>query len=283
VVHATPRQSINIDFDVLELCADLFIRRQQKADYWKSVPIPLDPNRATPYEGLLRTAVFVPLALVLVAWTYLGIKMALATFLALALPLMVVLHNTVRRAVRTHLSAAAEVDQGRYAAVLYLSEKLGLSPEEITLEFVNEQAVVYAKLWLKVNADHKAERAARAATAAAAAKVPISRAGHGTGSGTGRFTAGVASAAAGAAVGTVMEFPAIDISAPSTPQFNPANGLPMMDDVFDVHGNTTGTTNVDDMTYLDEMPHGASQSFDDFAAPVFDMGSFGDGHGYGFD
>jgi hypothetical protein len=98
------------------------------------------------------------------------------------------------------------------------------------------------------------------------------------------LTANVASAATSDAIGHVADIPALNAAVMSTPQFNPANGLPMMNDLVDIHGNTTGTTNVEDMFGdLDEMTHSTSHSFDNFATPALDMGSFGGGQGYGFD
>jgi hypothetical protein len=56
--------------------------------------------------------------------------------------------------------------------------------------------------------------------------------------------------------------------------FNPANGLPMMDDVTDIHGNMVGTNSVDDLmacsslTFDDSIAH---TSFDDsFNNSTFD-------------
>lgn len=57
--------------------------------------------------------------------------------------------------------------------------------------------------------------------------------------------------------------------------FNPANGLPMMDDVTDIHGNTFGTNSADDIfdhsssTFDDSITH---SSFDD----SFNCGTFDD-------
>lgn len=184
------------DLDVMELCADLVGGRKQNKEYWGTVAVPLDPIRAVPFEGLMRTAVFLPLAGVAATFGYLGMKWGLASC-AVALPLMAAIHNKVRRTVLDHLRAAAELDQGRYAAVNYLADKMGLAPKDITWGLVSELAVVYAKAWLKAEAAHKeAQAAARAAAAAEEAK----RRGRSTGRYTGdRKATGAAVAASGSA------------------------------------------------------------------------------------
>lgn len=56
-----------------------------------------------------------------------------------------------------------------------------------------------------------------------------------------------AGATVAAAASTAFMASHDDDMAPTHPQINPVNGLPMMDAVHDVHGNTYGTTNVDDL------------------------------------
>jgi len=276
------------DLDAMELCADLVGGRKQNKEYWATVAVPLDPIRAVPYEGLMRTAVFLPLAGVAATFGYLGMKWGLASC-AVALPLMAAIHNKVRRTVLDHLTAAAELDQGRYAAVNYLAEKMGLAPKHITWGLVSELAVVYAKAWLKAEAAHKeAQASTRAAAAAAAAAEEAKRRGRSTGRYTGgRKATGAAVAASGAAgVGYAMADAAdvnhINFDASNAPAINPANGQLMMNDLVDVHGNMYGTTDVDDaMDY--SVHHASSDTFDYGAVPVFDPGSFGAAPGYGFD
>lgn len=272
-----------IDSDVAELCADLVGGQKQNKEYWKTVAVPMDPLRAVPYEGLMRTSVFLPLVGVAAAFGFLGMKWGVASF-AVALPLMVAIHNNVRRTVLDHLTAAAELDQGRYAAVNYLAEKMGLAPKDITWDLVSELAVAYAKAWLKADA---ANQAAQAAAREAAAAEEAKRRGRSNGRhSVGRRTTGVAVAAGAVGAGYVMADTAPQPDAPFDfppgPKINPANGQLMLDDVVDVHGNMYGTTNVDDA--LDYSAHHAgSGSFDYGAPPVFDPGSFGAAHGYSFD
>lgn len=274
--RADTSQSINVDFDTIQLAADLVLSKSQNLDYWRTVPVPLDPNREMPGEPALRAAVFAPLALVAAALVFLNVKAAMWTFLA-AFPVMVLLHRAITGMVSRHLHAAAQLDAGRFAAVDYLAKKTGLAPKDITWAFINELFLIYAKAWMKINDEHKATQAAKRKAEAEAAAERGRRRPARTSSGY------VVASAAAVAAGGVAYTAADSVDAPQGMKFNPANGLPMMDDVFDIHGNTTGTTDVDDLAYLDDMHPGASQGFDDFAAPSFDTGSFGGALGYGFD
>jgi hypothetical protein len=64
---------------------------------------------------------------------------------------------------------------------------------------------------------------------------------------------------AGNAFGTGSDmFSETDSSSDDHMSFNSANGLPMIDDFTDIHGNSFGTTNMDDMHHhsaMDDMSH----------------------------
>lgn len=58
---------------------------------------------------------------------------------------------------------------------------------------------------------------------------------------------------------------------------NPANGLPMLNESIDVHGNTIGTTNLDDSLKPADLPASPCGDSDSFPPS-----SFGGGFGGGF-
>lgn len=264
--------AIKVDFDIIELAMELVRSGKQNLDYWKTVRVPLNPNRTMPYESLLRSLVFSPLMFVALVHALFGSKFGAVAF-AIALPMMLVMHKSLHRDVQAHLTAAAELDAGRYAAVYYLSKKMSIAPAEITWEMVNELARIYAKHWLKVNAEFKAKAAMKAATAT---RVP--RTSHGAGS---HADSGFATLVATSFVG-VASLAADQDWMMEMPKFNPASGLPMVNDMLDVHGNMYGTTSVDDLTNeLYEETYITAYDCDDFATPTFEMDSFGSpGHSF---
>lgn len=229
----------------LKLAGDLILRHKQDKEYWDTVPVPVMPGDRVANEELRQLAVFMPLVLPTLAYftTHNG-PLAFVLFVVVY-PLMLLLHRNLMSAMDAERSRQYRRDAGRYMFTHYLCEKLGLKPQEVTYAMLMK---MLGDLKAHVDAEYPkiqaAERAAREARERARGHVPREPYRGGRRGGDGRGFA-PAAAAAGAAA-----FVAADHAHPATGEMvnvNPANGLPMVDGVIDVHGNAFGTTNVDDI------------------------------------
>lgn len=227
-----------VSTDLLMLAGDLLYRRNQDRDYWAKVPVPQVPSDRVAFEELRQLAVFAPLALVaLVYYASSSGPLATMVFLLVA-PLMYLMNHLLREAIRKEGERQLARDGGRYAFTQYLCQRLGLQPQEVTLQVVGkmchdltqyverEAPRIRAANLARVQARERNTYAGRRAAAQAAAAA-----------GTFLVASGVADAVAGDALAGM----------PPGVQFNPATGLPMLNDLVDIHSNVLGTSNMDDM------------------------------------
>lgn len=226
-----------VDFDLLKLAFDLIVAKQDHA-YWETVRTPKRPNGTVRFEALRQVATFLLPALLYVALGLLfGFKNALygaPVYLGLGYLLDLQLKLAIRRQVKKDM----ELDRGRFRITQILSERLGLTPEEVTLKRV-----------IKMSEDYMVEHTRRAQEdAARKAAEEARRREAATARNAGRRRGGMAGAvAAGAAAGafateTMLPPAHADDIAASLPYVNPANGLPMIADTpLDIHGNVFGT------------------------------------------
>lgn len=219
--------------DYLRLAADLMVTADQDLIYWNTVPVPLRPSNRVAFEELRQLAVFSPLVLVALAFIKFNFIGAALAFLV-ALPLMNMLHKALARAIYAKGVQARNRDGGRYAFTKFMCSEFGLRPEDVTMKLVLKMCDDF-KLWLAaanrvLAADRAAARTVR--PAAYGAKAPA-RGYHNT------RAAAVTAAAATAGVAALAE-------GVSDLAINPATGLPMMDVMVDIQGNTYGLSNIDD-------------------------------------
>jgi len=249
--HRDPRTEI-VSGTYLRLAADLIASVRQDLDYWNNVRVPHPPADRVPHEGWRRIAVFLPLALVALAFFRFHLAGALIAFAAI-LPAMNSLDKSLRRAVLVQREAWRDRDRGRYAFTQFMCKEFGLRPEDVTMNLVLKMCRDF-KLWLEAakrvrEADEAAERARRPAP------VRSSNGGgydHGDDAPRTRHATGAAAfAASSAAMAAAAAPPAYD--AMPAMQINPVTGLPMMDDVVDIHGNMYGTDSMD--VVFDDMAH----------------------------
>lgn len=230
-----------MDYELLRVAHGL-LEAKQNPHYWAARPTPLRPLGQVKFERTRQVATFaLPLLVLLFAWFGFGLRGVL-----FALPVAFALGYFLDR----HLMACIEIkerrdnetDAGRYRAVKFLSEQMGMTPAEITLPVIYKMAEDYRKVDQQVKvAEAKALAREQAATAAADAEFARRRAARSSRYGA---TGGAAVAGfTGAAVATGAEY---DYSVPDatsfTPVVNPVNGLPMIEGTFlDVAGNPFGS------------------------------------------
>ncbi|KVP16973.1 hypothetical protein WJ84_01490 [Burkholderia ubonensis] len=223
-------------YELLEVAHKLMVQGQNKA-YWNAVPMPKRPVGQVRYEVTRQVSTFaVPLAGLAGAWMVWGLK-GLVLGLPVAWLTGYLLDKKLERDINRKWRRDIDIDRGRYNAVKWLSEQMGMARDEITLDVIYKMADDFRV----VDSQRRAEAARiEAAQKAAQARAPRRR-----------VRAGAAGAAAVAAAGVAYaaETHVADShedDAPyapvNIPVVNPANGLPMLPgNAIDVAGNPFGT------------------------------------------
>lgn len=254
---ATRLDPINyvMHYELLKVAHSL-VKRGQDESYWTNMPVPVRPLGRLRFEVAQQVATF---AVPLLGWHWaylhyglkgllLGMPAAWLTGWLLDLRLDYAIEAQARREEKR--------DAGRYRAVKWLCEQMGMRPEEVTLgvihkmdkDFVIVQRIIDEKM-AKLQTEKKA---------AAAAAVQVRRLRSSSDTEHDRHSA-VSVAHSGAdhisyeaddgmptyepfEVDTAYSF--ADAYMPAeyyNPTINPASGLPMIENTcFDVHGNTFG-------------------------------------------
>lgn len=248
-----------VAYDLLRMAADMH-RLKQNREYWESTAVPTRPNGRLTHESLRQAGVFAaPVAAYLVAAQFFGYGHAL-----FGLPLYYgVFHLLERALTKTILKKREEeqdLDRGRYAFTKILGERLGLKPEEVTLEVVEKMVCDYGlhTIYGRNMPTEKKDAIMRRAyeikdlkarldyillcfeqTKEFAPAVPKtdSRKGGKGGSGAGRSTSAAAAGSNSQADDDYYE------GQKAYSQVNPTTGLPMANSAVDVGGNTYGQGN----------------------------------------
>lgn len=224
-----------VDYDLLRIANDLMGLKQNLA-YWREVPVPRRPLGRVRFEVLRQLATFV-----LPALGYLGAALIFGWTQALwGLPayvlLGVLLDRQLTSAIARQLAQEKDLDRGRYAATQILCDRLGLSPEEVTIKrvlkmFKDFQVVEYRR-------QEAAEQQAQAEAAAQKADQEAAAARRVQGAGRRRWNN---------ARDTDRDTASVPVAPVTTlPQVNPHSGLPMVEGtVIDVGGHVYGTGSPD--------------------------------------
>lgn len=239
VGHRDPRTEM-VPVTYLRLAVDLLVTEHHDLDYWNTVPIPLRPTNRISFEGLRQLAVFLPLVLVVLAFIKFDFTGALLTSIV-SLPLMTYLHKSLARAIIRKGIESRERDSGRYAFTKFMCQEFDLRPQDVTMGLVLKMAADF-NVWLTMATSLRLRDEAAACkglttqskTIAVADMEPTSR-------GLNPHRAAEIGTIAAGVVAAADEVEAMPLV------LNPATGLPMFNDVIDLHGNTFGLTNVDDM------------------------------------
>jgi hypothetical protein len=133
--------------DLLRMASDMYRLKQNEA-YWENVPVPTRPLGKVRGETAFQVGVF---ALPVLA--YFGVALHFGFIhslcgLPLYYALFVVLEETLFKAIRKKRDAEEDLDRGRYAFTRILGERLGLKPEEVTLDVVRKLTADFAILML---------------------------------------------------------------------------------------------------------------------------------------
>lgn len=248
-----PRTEV-VPMRYLQLATDMILAKQNVA-YWNTVSVPEAPNDRLHYEELRQAAVFLPLVLVVIAYMSFGFVGAGVVFVV-ALPVMNMMHNALEEAIFRKSREWLRRDAGRYSFTCFMCNEFDLRPEDVTLPLLYKMCGDL-KTWL-ANAKRLAtENAIKAeADRKAAIRFPKGKA----------FAAGASAAAvaAGFSTAVITDDPAdampTELAMPEL-QVNPATGLPMLDGVFDAHGNVFGSSNVDDFWHNTNEFNGGGSDF----------------------
>ncbi|MHB9840550.1 hypothetical protein Q8F57_037680 [Paraburkholderia terrae] len=136
-----------VDHDLLRIASDIHRLKQNEA-YWKDVPVPTRPLGKLRGETAFQVGVFaLPVLAYLVAGLHFGFAHALWG-LPLCYAVFAVLEKTLLKAIMKKRQAEEDRDRGRYAFTKILGERLGLKPEEVTLEVVLKMATDFGILVL---------------------------------------------------------------------------------------------------------------------------------------
>jgi hypothetical protein len=136
-----------VDQDLLRIASDLYRLKQNEA-YWKDVPVPTRPLGKVRGEAAFQVGVF---ALPALAYLAAGLRFGFAHALwglPLCYAVFTVLEKTLLKAITKKRNAEEDRDRGRYAFTKILGERLGLKPEEVTLDVVRKMAADFGILVL---------------------------------------------------------------------------------------------------------------------------------------
>ncbi|WP_175771990.1 hypothetical protein [Paraburkholderia phenazinium] len=138
---------IIVERDLLRMASDMYRLKQNEA-YWRDVPVPTRPLGKVRGETAFQVGVFaLPVLAYLVAGLHYGFVHALWG-LPLCYAIFAVLEKTLLKAIMKKRHAEEDRDRGRYAFTKILGERLGLKPEEVTLEVVLKMATDFGILVL---------------------------------------------------------------------------------------------------------------------------------------
>ena len=233
VTRRDPMKEV-MPYELLEVAHKLLVRGQNKA-YWNAVPVPKRPVGQVRFELARQVSTFavplVGLAVATLAWGLKGLLLGLPVAWLTGYLLDGKLERDIDRKWRRDL----EIDRGRYNAVKWLAEQMGMARDEITLPVIYKMAEDFRTV-------ETVRRAEAAAALAAQTQAQTERRRRRVRAG----AAGAAIAAGGAAFAADTSYKHDDDDSYGhtfeVPVVNPANGFPMMPgNATDVAGNAFGT------------------------------------------
>lgn len=247
-IRLDPLNSV-LPYEMLKTAHSL-IARGQNEHYWMSVPVPRRPLGRLPLEVVQQAATFVT-PLVGLSWAYQhhGLQ-GLLYGLPVAWFTGFLLDRRLDRAIRAKARRDQKLDAGRYNALKWLSEQMGMRREEVTLDVIRKMDKDFV-IVQRIIHEREAQIGAKRKAVATAVQSPHRRShdGHVT------TDSNVQAAAAAygveyAAAADVVFNDALTYHAPTAefyvsntvPSFNFASGLPMIEGTcIDIHGNMLGT------------------------------------------
>lgn len=245
-------------YELLRVAHSL-IESGQNERYWAQVPVPKRPVGQVRFEVMRQIATFVvPIVGLLAAWTGYGV-MGVLLGLPVAWLMGFLLDMQLGRAIDRKLLRDKKIDVGRYRAVKWLSEQMGIRAEEVTLDVIrkmDKDFIIVQRIIDEKLAKMHAESTPRAATTASVRR----RFGNSSETAFGNHTSGADAHHAGNVdSGQVDYAPAhnpseLNITHDASEDYmpyedygttiNPASNLPMIQGTcIDIHGNPFGHEN----------------------------------------
>ena len=223
-----------LHYNLLEAANFLKVSGQNEG-YWAAVPVPKVPVGQVRHEVARQVATFaVPLLGLLITYLTYGLK-AMLLGLPVAWFVGFVLDQLLQQSIKAKLARDMKIDAGRYRAVKYLAENMGMTPGEVTLPMVYKMAADFQVV--------EAKRLAEEERLAAAEQRVISRRVERNERRLSRDDAPVAVAHTN--TGGSRRYANVDTSFDTYGAINPASGLPMLpDSPMDVGGNVFGSDNM---------------------------------------
>ncbi len=234
-----------VDFKLLEAAFGLMLRKQN-FNYWSTVRIPIRPHGHLRAEVPRQIATFaVPLTGFLAVFYYHGYFSALWSLPALYF-VGFCFHRNLKKSISAKKHSEANIDRGRYDFTRKMCDQLGLAPEEVTLRVVHKMSEdfmrVDTQMRLEREARIKAQQERERARDATRRKRHSSRDDYDADDDRRHNTA----PATRWEDTREPDYSHWDDPDPQAyPTVNPANGLPMVNGSFDIHGNTFGTSSLD--------------------------------------
>lgn len=244
--HLDPMNKV-VPYEMLK-AAHWLISQGQNEKYWASVPVPVRPIGKLRFEASLQLMVFAFPILGLAWLSSLGGLKGLLVGLPAAWLVGFLFHQCLDSVIDAKARREREIDVGRYLAVKWLSEQMGMRREEVTLDVIRKMDKDFA-IVQRIIDERTAEIAANKRAAATANQNRHRSRGGYVATGSSAQAAAVVhgaeyAAAADVAYNDVQAHyaPATEFYAPNTELgFNPVSGLPMVEGTcMDVHGNMLG-------------------------------------------
>lgn len=219
------------------LATDFMASTKQNKEYWSSIKTPLPPSNRIAFEELRQITVFVPLIPVAIVFLCIG-KIAAVFAFCIALLVMRNLHLKVQRDIDRKWNEWFSRDQGRYAFTQFMCKEFGLLPQDVTLDLV-ERMCSHFILLMKARKRFEEENVDASKISSQGCRNIVPTLADEKQPASVHRSEGYNNSANQNAYSSFGEDMSLKI--------NPATGLPMVDDCFDVHANTFGTSNMDDM------------------------------------
>jgi len=231
-------------YELLKVAHSL-VKRGQNESYWTNIPVPVRPIGKLRFEVAQQVATF---AVPLLGWHWAYLHYGLKGLL-LAIPAAwltgCLLDLRLDCAIKAKARREEKRDAGRYRAVKWLCEQMGMRPEEVTLGVIHKMDKDYTIVQRLIDEKMAKYQAEQAAAKTEARRRQRNR--QESDDSEDSNPSGAATTVTGYSYDSRDDDEDLDWgnAAPSyQASFNPATGLPMVGNTFlDVGGNVYGTDN----------------------------------------
>ena len=151
-------------YELLKVAHDL-VERGQNEGYWANVPVPVRPDGWRRFEVVQQLATFV-IPLLCLDWASLhyGLK-GLLLGVPVAGVIGFLLDLWLEKSIDAKMRFERKRDAGRYRAVKWLCQQMGMRPEEVTLDIIHKMNKDYVAVKYAIDTELARRAAERKATA----------------------------------------------------------------------------------------------------------------------